>query len=85
LEQQGLQLENLHRELFALPQQGKERFACIYSYAISAGFIPEVPQLYMTQLFVEEDNSIMIFSHSTESSAEQKSIIQSFKTISHLS
>jgi hypothetical protein len=39
----------------------------------------------MTQLFVEEDNSIVIFSHSTDIPATQDAIIQSFKTISQLS
>lgn len=82
---QGLEVEDVSQEIFRLPKQEKERFACIYSYKISSGFIPEVPQLYMTQLFVEEENSIVIFSHSTDTSSEQDSIIQSFKTISPLS
>ncbi|MDR2540806.1 MAG: hypothetical protein LBD11_03310 [Candidatus Peribacteria bacterium] len=83
LKGKGLTLENEHDEKFAVPCEGEKKAAHLVAYVVTSGFVQKVPQkLYMTQLFVEKDeNTITIWSHSTESKNEQNALRSAFKTL----
>ena len=82
LEVQGLTLEDKREERFVMNCKGEQKSVSLISYCISAGFVSQVPRLYMTQMFVESwEHTLVIFSHSTESKTEQQQIRQTFKTL----
>ena len=81
LEERGLTIENLKTERFLLSCSKELKSSVVYSYFISSGFSLEIPQLYMTQLFIENGNNIVVFSHSTTSSEEQQQMLKSFTAI----
>jgi hypothetical protein len=82
LQTQGLQIENQQDEKFVITCDRSKTSLRLLSYLISSGFVATVPQLYMTQLFVEKSpNTILIFSHSTENASEQQQFRKAFTTI----
>ena len=81
LKTNGLQLENEGEDILVVACNGKRRNLIIESYQITSGFITQIPKLYMTQAFLEGEQKIYVFSHSTEEEQSQKDMIKSFKTI----
>ncbi|MDR0282949.1 MAG: hypothetical protein LBI53_06835 [Candidatus Peribacteria bacterium] len=81
LQDRGLSIENVKTERFSLSCAKELKSSVVYSYLISSGFSAEIPQLFMTQLFIENDNNIIVFSHSTTSEKEQQQIEKSFTTV----
>ncbi|MDR0651561.1 MAG: hypothetical protein LBG59_09550 [Candidatus Peribacteria bacterium] len=82
LQTQGITIENQQDEKFVITCDKEKISLRLLSYLISSGFVAEVPQLYMTQMFVEKDsNTILLFSHSTEDISEQQNLRKAFKTI----
>ncbi|MDD2537454.1 MAG: hypothetical protein PHU61_03110 [Candidatus Absconditabacteria bacterium] len=81
LRENGLELEDEQTSSFFLNCKGEQKSVILASYRITAGFLPNIPTLYMTQLFVEGDNAIVVWSHSSDQLQEQKDIIKSFTTI----
>ncbi len=81
LQDRGLTVENIKTERFSLSCAKELRSSVVYNYLISSGFSAEIPQLFMTQLFIESGNNIVVFSHSTTSEKEQQQIGKSFTTV----
>jgi len=84
LKEQGLTLQDENEWKTVLDDHGKKRTLVIISYKITDGFLSKVPLLYMTQAFLEDDNEVYVFSHSTEEKSEQKNIVASLKNLTYL-
>jgi hypothetical protein len=78
----GLTLANERDEKFSISCQGEKKSARLFAYEVSSGFVQKVPKLYMTQLFLEKDaNTLVLWSHSTETKSEQNAMRSAFKAI----
>jgi hypothetical protein len=82
LEEQGLILEQRNEETLRINCENEKKTARLLSYVITSGFIAEVPKLYVTHLFIEKNSAtILMFSHTTEKSSEQKAIRDAFNSV----
>lgn len=69
LEIQWLSLDKVKKNQIIINKNWKDINAVLVEYEITKWFISTVPKLYMSQLFIPGDNSIILFSYMTESSS----------------
>ena len=81
LQDNWLTLSNIKKTQLWLLKDGQKINAVLVEYEISEWLIHEIPLLYNSQLFVELDNDIILFSFVTEDQSLQHSISNAFKNI----
>jgi len=81
LENYNLSLWNLAKKQILLERDWKTINAVLVDYDITEWFIPEIPALYISQLFVPDWNMVSLVSFITENSSVRKSMSNAFKEI----
>ena len=69
LEVQGLSLDNIKKTQIWINKKWNKIGGVLVEYEITKWFISSVPLLYMSQLFIPGNDSIILFSYMTESSS----------------
>lgn len=81
LEEQWLTLKNVKKTKVSLDSLWKNEGAILLEYEITEWFIPEIPLLYLSQLFIPVDNNIIFMSFMSENINARNSASNMFKNI----
>jgi len=81
LENYNLSLWNLAKKQILLERDWKTINAVLVDYDITEWFVPEIPALYISQLFIPDWNMVSLVSFITENSSVRKSMSNAFKEI----
>lgn len=81
LEIQWLSLENIDKTQILINKKWKQVNGVLVEYEISKWFISKVPVLYMSQLFIPNNDSIILFSYMSESSSARSYASNMFKNV----
>lgn len=81
LEVQWLLLDNIKKYQILLNKDWKEVNSVLVEYEILEWFISTVPVLYMSQLFIPENNWVILISYMTENSSARSYASKMFKNI----
>lgn len=81
LEAQWLTLENINKKQLLVNKKWNDIICVLVEYEITKWFISDVPVLYMSQLFVPWNDSIIMFSYMTESSSARWYASSMFKNV----
>lgn len=79
LEAQWLTLKNITKKQLTINKNN----AVLVNYEITAWLIPEVPKLYICELFISKDSNIILFSYITEKQSANKDISKIFQNIKY--
>ena len=77
----NLTLSNVKKTQIIIKYKNQNRKAVLLEYEITDWFIESIPLLYMSQLFIENDWSIILASYSTENSQDRDYASNMFKNI----
>ncbi len=81
LEIQWLKLDNIKKTQITLIKNRKKLNAVLVEYKIVEWLIPEVPNLYVSELFAPSDSNVILFSFITENQSVHKAAGNMFKNI----
>lgn len=81
LEEQWLTLKNIKKSQVSLDSLWKSKNAILLEYEITEWFIPEIPLLYLSQLFIPIDDNIILLSFMSENINVRNSASSMFKNI----
>jgi len=81
LERQWLMLSNINKKQIWFRKGWENVSAVLLEYEIAWWLISEFPLLYVSQLFVPEENSMLMLSYITENLSSRKSVSDMFKNI----
>ena len=81
LETQWLKLDNIKKTQISLIKNRNKLNAVLVEYEIIEWLVPEVPVLYVSELFVPSDTNVLFFSFITESQSVHKAASNMFKSI----
>ena len=81
MEDLWLSLDNVNKKQIVLNKDWKNVNGVLVEYDVSEWFVSDVPLLYMSQLFIPIDNSIILFSYMTENSKARWSASKMFKNV----
>lgn len=85
LEEHWLELSNMNKTQIRLQKGDEEMNLVLVEYEITNWLIPEIPVLYVSQLFIPYDNDIIMMSFITEDSSSRSSVSSMFKDIKYSS
>lgn len=85
LEEHWLELSNMNKTQIRLQKGDEEMNLVLVEYEITNWLIPEIPVLYISQLFIPYDNDIIMMSFITEDSSSRSSVSSMFKDIKYSS
>lgn len=80
-EVQWLTISNINKKQIWFKKNWENIYAVLVEYEITEWLISELPLLYVSQLFVPNDDSIIMMSYITESSSSRSYASDMFKTI----
>ena len=81
LEDYDLTINNLRKTQIQFKNDNKKYSSVLVEYEISEWFIPEVPLLYISQLFIAKWDNILLISFTTEDSSSRNNMSNSLKKI----
>jgi len=81
LETQWLKLDNIKKTQISLIKNRNKLNAVLVEYEIIEWLVPEVPVLYVSELFVPSNANVLFFSFITESQSVHKAASNMFKSI----
>ena len=81
LEKQWLVLSNINKKQIWFKKGWENVSAVLLEYEIMEWLIPEIPLLYVSQLFIPGDDNMLMLSYITENSSSRKSVSNMFKNI----
>jgi hypothetical protein len=81
MEWQWLTISNINKKQIWLKKKGENIYAVLVEYEITEWLISEIPSLYVSQLFIPDDNSVIMMSYITESSSSRSYASDMFKNI----
>ena len=81
LEDYDLTINNLRKTQIQFKNDNKKYSSVLVEYEISEWFIPEVPLLYISQLFIAKWDNILLVSFTTEDSSSRNNMSNSLKKI----
>lgn len=81
LENHWLELSNLKKDQIWLKKDGKEINAVLIEYEITEWLINEIPLLYFSQLFVPNDETMILMSFITEDKSSRSNVSNMFRNI----
>ena len=81
LEIQGLTLANINKKQIWIKKDGENNNAVLLEYEIIEWFVPEIPLLYVSQLFVPNWENIVLMSFLSENKSSRNVVSKMFKDI----
>lgn len=81
LEEQWLTLSDIKKTQILLNKYGKEVNVVLVEYTITKWLISDLPLLYVSQLFIPDDNEMILMSFITEEKSSNLSASDMFKNI----
>ena len=81
LEKQWLNLSNISKKQIWLNKKWENINAVLLEYEITEWLISEIPLLYVSHLFIPDENSMVMLSYITESMSSRSSASNMFKNI----
>ena len=81
LEKQWLYLSDISKKQIWLNKKWENINAVLLEYEITEWLISEIPLLYVSQLFIPDENSMVMLSYITESTSSRSSASNMFKNI----
>ena len=81
LEKQWLVLSNVNKKQIWFKKGWENVSAVLLEYEITEWLIPEIPLLYVSQLFIPGEDNMLMLSYITENSSSRKSVSNMFKNI----
>lgn len=81
LESYDLTITDIHKTQIPIKKDGKKFDSVLVEYEISEWFIPEIPLLYISQLFIKDWDNVLLFSFTTESQSSRDNMSDSFRKI----
>ena len=81
LEDYDLTVSNIHKTQIQIKKDDKKLNSVLVDYEISEWFIPDIPLLYISQLFILSWDNVLLFSFTTEDSWSRNNMSNSFKNI----
>lgn len=81
LKNQWLSLTNIEKTQIWVEIEGEKTNAVLVEYEITEGFISDIPLLYVSQLFIPNDENMILMSFITEDQSSHLSASKMFKNI----
>lgn len=81
LEAQWLSIDNVKKTQVWINKKWKNVNCVLVEYEINKWFISSVPVLYMSQLFIPNNDSVTLLSYMTENSSARNHVTNSFKNV----
>lgn len=81
LEKQWLVLSNINKKQLWFKKGWENISAVLLEYEITKWLVPEIPLLYISQLFIPEEDSMLMLSYITENLSSRKFVSDMFKNI----
>ena len=81
LEDWWIKLSNLKKSQIRFNKKWEDINAVLVEYEITEWFIPEIPILYLSQLFVPNNNTMILMSFITEDFSSRDNVSKMFKNI----
>lgn len=81
LESYNLIIKNVNKTQIQIDKNGEKLDSVLVEYEISEWFVPEIPLLYISQLFILDWDNVLLFSFTSDDQSIRNQISKCFKEV----